>query len=50
MKNNKAFFYSYPEGEALRGRNEVCTFLLDFSAEYVPPTLITDLRGYALHQ
>jgi hypothetical protein len=43
MKNNKAFFYSYREGEALRGPNEVCTFLLDFTGEYVPSTIITDL-------
>lgn len=40
MKNNKTFFYSYQEGEALRGPKEVCTYLLDFTGEYVPPTII----------
>jgi hypothetical protein len=43
MKNNKAFFYLYREGEALREPNKVCTFLLDFTGEYVPPTKITEL-------
>jgi len=43
IKKNKAYFYSYREGEALRGPNEVCTFLLDFNGEYVPSTIITEL-------
>jgi hypothetical protein len=43
MKNKKAFLYSFREGEAPREPNEVCTFLLDFTGEYVPPTKVTEL-------
>jgi hypothetical protein len=43
MKNNKAFYYAYREEETLRGSNEVCTFLLDLTREYVPSTIITEL-------
>ena len=42
MKNNKAFFYSYQEGEALKGPNEVCTFIKHFIDTCVP-TSITEL-------
>lgn len=46
MKNNKAFLYSYQEGQALKGPNEVCTFLLNFINEHVPP-VITQLHLFS---
>lgn len=36
MKNNKAYFYTYSEGEANKGPNEVCSMVLSFIDNHVP--------------
>lgn len=36
LKTGQSVFYNYPEGEALKGPNEVCSFLHDFIENYVP--------------
>jgi hypothetical protein len=43
MENNEVFFYSYYEGQTVKGPNEVLTFSLDFTEKYVPPTKNTEL-------
>lgn len=47
MENNKVFFYSCYEGEAVRGSNEVLTFSPDFTEKYVPPTINTELFPFS---
>lgn len=39
LKTEKAVFYSYQEGEAYKGPNEVCTFLKMFIDKYIPATV-----------
>lgn len=36
FKNDKAYFYVYPEGNASRGPNEVCSMVLDFVTNNIP--------------
>lgn len=36
MKNNKAYFYTYAEGEANKGPNEVCSMVLSFIQNHMP--------------
>ncbi|KAL4132331.1 hypothetical protein QTP88_009502 [Uroleucon formosanum] len=39
LKTEKAVFYSYQEGEAYKGPNEVCTFLKMYIDKYIPATV-----------
>jgi hypothetical protein len=43
VMENKVLFYSYYEGQAVKGSNEVLTFPLDFTEKYAPPTINTEL-------
>lgn len=36
LQTGQSVFYNYPEGQALKGPNEVCTFLHNFIENYVP--------------
>lgn len=36
IKNDKAYFYTYPEGEGNKGPNDVCSMLLNFIKNHVP--------------
>lgn len=36
IKNDKAYFYTYPEGEGNKGPNDVCSMVLDFIENFVP--------------
>lgn len=46
LKTNKARFYSYHEGEALKGPNEICTFINDYINECVADT-VTELHIFS---
>ena len=35
LKTSKSVFYSYCEGVAIKGPNEVCTFVLDYILKYI---------------
>lgn len=36
IKNDKAYFYTYPEGEGNKGPNDVCSMVLDFVTHHIP--------------
>lgn len=42
LKDGSGHFYTYHEGQALKGPNEVCTFLKDYVENKIPPE-ITEL-------
>lgn len=46
IKNNKGHFYTYHEGQARKGPDEVCTFLQDYITKYVPLE-ITELHLFS---
>lgn len=46
LKDNTGHFYSYHEGEALKGSNEVCTFLYDYILNHIPSE-ITELHLFS---
>lgn len=46
MKTNTSVLYTYHEGIARKGANEVCTFLLNYITEYVPHT-VKELRLFS---
>lgn len=37
LKDNSGYFYSYHEGHAKKGPNEICTFLIDYISNHVSP-------------
>ena len=37
VKNNSSKFYTYHEGIACKGPNEVCSFISDYIDKYIPP-------------
>ena len=43
MENNKVFFYSYYEGQAVKGSKEVLIFSLDFTEKNVSPAIIDEM-------
>lgn len=45
LKTQKSFFYIYHEGQAAKGPNEVCSFILDYIKNVVPKEA-TELRMF----
>nr|CAH7751890.1 unnamed protein product [Callosobruchus chinensis] len=46
LKNNTGHFYTYHEGQALKGPNEVCSFLYDYILNHIPEE-ITELHLFS---
>lgn len=46
LKYNTGHFYTYHEGQARKGPNEVCTFLYDYIMNHIPPE-ITELHLFS---